>query len=175
MIVRDTDRGLKQFLSRMEELERGFPVTVGVHADDGAKQHENSKITVGELAIIHEFEKVRGAKGRKRQRGWLRRTVAYKKKQLRKELGEAAIRYLHGQEPVTAFSVPGKTLHEAIIEASGEETGQLHRSMTVRIRGHEIIRGRGHLGIQAARAARIVGKRIRRFYRGVIHRARGRV
>lgn len=54
MSVIDKDNGFKALQKRLEELKTGnWSITVGVHASAG--EHTNSKLTVAEVAAIHEF------------------------------------------------------------------------------------------------------------------------
>lgn len=52
--VRDTDRGLAARLAALRDFDR-WVVVVGVLADEGARPHEDSDLTVLDIATIHEF------------------------------------------------------------------------------------------------------------------------
>src|SRR5688500_10267364 len=176
---RDIDRGAREFVRKLETLQRGGPVTGGVHADDGSKQRSGAKRPLGDLVVIQECEGIGGkgikAGGRSRQRSWMRRTFAKSKRQLRRELGEAAVVFLQGGDLQEEFKKPGVTLQEAIIDASGEDTGQLHQAMTVRVRGETVADGRGGAGVEIRRRLRRARKAVGSFYRRVRNRIRGRV
>lgn len=140
MSVRDLDHGAKRTLAALEDLAKnGARVTVGVHEEDGRATEHDSELSVAELAVIHEFEKIggRGSKigGRKRQRAWLRNTVAKQRTTLGGELAIATEKHLRGVSIEDAFGTPGRSLLRGLIEASGEDKKQLHRAMRVRVRG----------------------------------------
>lgn len=140
MPVRDRDRGARAFLDRLAELEQGVDVTVGVHRDDGTEIHRGSKSnqTVGEVAVAQEFLVRRGRGGKKRHHSWLRRSFAMSKRQLRLELVEAAKDYLGGATLEHAFGTPGRTLQVKAQELVAVDTGQLHDTIKVRVRGREV-------------------------------------
>jgi hypothetical protein len=139
MPVRDQDRGAKALLAKLHELEDGAQVTVGVHADDGTEIHRGSKSrqTVGQVAVEQEF-RVRRGKGGRRHDSYLRRSVAYLKRQLIAELKTAAVDVLKGATVEHAFATPGRTLLERMQQAVAVDTGQVRETMHVRVRGRKV-------------------------------------
>lgn len=140
MPVRDRDRGARAFLAQLAELEQGVEVTVGVHRDDGTERHRGSKSdqTVGEVAVAQEFLIRRTRGGKRRHHSWLRRAFAFTKRQLRRELLEAAKEVLGGATVDHAFGTPGRTLQAKCQELVAVDTGQLHDTIKVRVRGQEV-------------------------------------
>ncbi len=52
-MVKDTDKGYKQLLSKAKALKSGAMVRAGIHAQDGAAKE--GELTVIEVATVHEF------------------------------------------------------------------------------------------------------------------------
>ena len=54
-IITDRDRGYRKLLNRVKRAARPQAITVGIHGEDGGAGHEESGLTVGDIASIHEF------------------------------------------------------------------------------------------------------------------------
>lgn len=52
--VKDTDRGYRQMLKLLTEKDRPI-LKVGIFGEKAAAGHENSQMTVGDIAAVHEF------------------------------------------------------------------------------------------------------------------------
>jgi len=53
--VIDRDRGYRALMRRLKSAARRRSVTVGIHAEEGGAGHEESDLTVADVASIHEF------------------------------------------------------------------------------------------------------------------------
>lgn len=141
MPVRDIDTGARRFVAALEDLAlHGARVTVGTHAEEAKQVHEGSDSNqkVGAVALANEMtiRRVRGSK--KKQGGYLRRSVALLRRQLADELRRAAADVLEGASVEYAFATPGRTLLHKMRELVPVDTGQVRDSFRVHVRDREV-------------------------------------
>jgi len=53
--VQDKDRGYRRRMAKLRKFFGSSGITVGIHGEDGGAGHEESDLTVGDVASIHEF------------------------------------------------------------------------------------------------------------------------
>ncbi len=103
--VIDRDLGLKTIVA---QLRAGASVRVGVQGSDAAVQPEGARLSMAQIATVHEFG---SSDGRVPQRSFLRSTFDEKKGELEKLIGRLIGR---------ALKTPGSITTEQIVGLAGQ-------------------------------------------------------
>lgn len=122
----DVDRGLRAFVARARGLQ-GVRVTVGVHADDAARQHPSGQ-TVGEVAAYAEMGSDLQAPS-----GFLRSTIDDQRGALARSLADAGAEVLGGADPAAAFGITATALAAEVRARVPVDTGTVRDAVVGRV------------------------------------------
>lgn len=82
--VTDKDNGYKKMRANLKRASKGGGVSVGIHAQEGAQQHEGEPATVLDVAIWNEFGL--GVPERSFIRAWVDENASENREKLRKAM-----------------------------------------------------------------------------------------
>lgn len=125
--VQDHDRGARALLERMELLERGVRVTVGVHDDVGALPHAGGS-TIAEVAAVTEL-----GSHVERPHSFVRSAVDDAGPRIARDLADAGAAVLGGAPVEEAFGVAGERLADDMRRRVPVETGETRAAIGVRV------------------------------------------
>lgn len=148
-VFKDADKGYRRLHRYLKRVNK--TLTVGIHEDEGAKSHSNSRLSVAEIGTVHEF----GVPGKTPQRSFIRgwydersATVLYWMRKLaegvktgkytaEKGLSIIGLRMVAGIQQRIASNIP-PPLKQSTIDRKGSsvaliDTGQLRSSIGFRV------------------------------------------
>ncbi len=129
MTVRVKDNGLAAFDARLRDLTDGVKISVGIHPDDGAKNHPSGG-KVGEVAVLLEL-----GSDTKAPVGFLRTAIDGQRDTLARTLADAGQRVLEGETIGEAFAPAANELAADVRKRVPVDSGTVRDAVESRVNG----------------------------------------